>query len=233
MANTDSKNSFNEEIRDLERLVAVWENHGHSCTNFESITDLITQKLVGLDALGDNDIHGTSLKDLGRLVGIRNTIFQLNICTTRNYGEYWGILDAFKEDGHRSLRSEPCGRNVRSSLPKDVRGMGRARLPDDEVSYSVFSIRQLARLCRLHGAECPVGGVQEGTRSRRRCQVNEVLKLAAKLRDTLPPQFHIWIDKIVAQKLRILSIRQAGKSDVSGHHIRSYYVAAHNGKSLR
>lgn len=63
--------------------------------NFESITDLITQKLVGLDALGDNDIHGTSLKDLGRLIGIRNTIFELNICTTRNYGEHLGILDAF------------------------------------------------------------------------------------------------------------------------------------------
>lgn len=105
MASPESKNSFNEVIRDLERLVAVWKIHGHSCMNFESITDLITQKLVGLDALGDNGIHGTSLKDLGRFIGIPNTIFQLNICSTRNYAEHLGILDAFKEDSHRSLRS--------------------------------------------------------------------------------------------------------------------------------
>lgn len=61
----------------------------------------------------------------------------------------------------------------------------------------------------------------------------KALEIAARLRDTLCPQFHKWIDKIIAQKLRILSIHQAGKSDVSGHHIRLHCIAADDGGSLR
>lgn len=72
----------------------VWKNVGHSYMNFESINDLITQKLVGLGAFGEADIRGTALKDLGCLIDIRNTILELNICSTRNYGEHWSIFDA-------------------------------------------------------------------------------------------------------------------------------------------
>ena len=61
----------------------------------------------------------------------------------------------------------------------------------------------------------------------------KALEIAASLRDTLCPYFHMRIDKFIAQKLRILSIRQAGKSDVSEHRIWSYRTAAHDGYSLR
>ena len=88
MANPESNNSFRELIPELERLVGVWKNLGNSYMNFELITDLITQKLVGLGTFGDNDLHGVSLKDVGRLVDIRNTIVEFNICSTRIYGEH-------------------------------------------------------------------------------------------------------------------------------------------------
>ena len=75
----------------------IWENLRDSYRNFESMTDLITQKLVGLRALDDNDIRGTSMKDLGRLVGVRNAIMELDICANRKYCEHWEILDALLE----------------------------------------------------------------------------------------------------------------------------------------
>ena len=95
MADAGSDNSFHAVVPELERLVQVWKNLNHSYTNFESITHLVTQKLVGLGASGEDDIRGTSLKDLGCLIDIHNTILELNICSTRNYGEHWSIFDAF------------------------------------------------------------------------------------------------------------------------------------------
>ena len=65
MADAGSDNSFHEVVPELERLVQVWKNLDHSYTNLESITHLITQKLVGLGAFGEDDIRGTSLKDHG------------------------------------------------------------------------------------------------------------------------------------------------------------------------
>ena len=59
----------------------------------------------------------------------------------------------------------------------------------------------------------------------------KALQIAAKLRNW-QPQYHMMMDKIAAQKLRRLSIRQAGKSDVSQCHVRSYCISAHRGHSL-
>ena len=47
----------------------------------------------------------------------------------------------------------------------------------------------------------------------------KALEIAASVRDTLCPHFHMKMDKLIAQKLRILSIRQAGNSGVSEHCI--------------
>lgn len=62
MANFESEGSVHEKLTELERLVEIWKILGISHMNFESITDLITQQLVGLRALGDNEIRGTSMK---------------------------------------------------------------------------------------------------------------------------------------------------------------------------
>lgn len=80
MASPESNDSFRELFSELERLVEVWMNLGNSYMNFEPVTDLITQKLIGLGTLGDNDLCGVSLKDIGCLVDIRNTIVEFNIC---------------------------------------------------------------------------------------------------------------------------------------------------------
>lgn len=79
MANLESEGSFHETLTELERFVNIWKKFDNSRMNFESINDLITQKLVGLRVLGDSDIRGNSLKDLNRLVDMRNTIMALNI----------------------------------------------------------------------------------------------------------------------------------------------------------
>lgn len=61
----------------------------------------------------------------------------------------------------------------------------------------------------------------------------KALQIAARLRDMLDPDVYILIDKIIAQKLRILTIREAGKSDVGRHYLRSYCIATYIGHSLQ
>lgn len=51
MANPESDHSFRGVFSELERLVEVWKNLGHSYMNFEPITDLITQKLVEVQSM--------------------------------------------------------------------------------------------------------------------------------------------------------------------------------------
>ncbi|KAL9132746.1 MAG: hypothetical protein Q9175_006080 [Cornicularia normoerica] len=221
MANPESENRVHEVISELERLVKVWKNLGHSYMNFESIADLITQKLVGLGALGDNDIHDSSLKNLGRSVGIRNTMVELNVCSTRNYGEHWGFLDAFL----KKMITVLSDRNPMDAT-SDLRCLETleewAAIGFQMMKYAMFSPEScnlldhvvVMRLNTLWKTFEKGLVVKDDVNSMR------VLELAAKLRDTLRPQFHIWIDKIVAQKLRILSIRQAGKSDVHQESIK-------------
>lgn len=229
MANLELVSNFQKEILDLERLVEVWKNLRCSHLNFETISDLITQKLVGLGALCDNDMHGTSLKGLGRLIGIRNTMVELDSCSVTSYGEYWSILDALLKmmitflsarntlDTTSDLRcletlEEWTALNFQM-MQCPLTSLESNALLDDVVFMGLRALREVFEKGLV---------VKDDTNSMR------VLEIAAELRDTLRPQFHKCIDKIIAQKLRILSIHQTGKSDVSGNHIRSYYTAAHN-----
>lgn len=231
MANPESENRVHEVISELERLVKVWKNLGHSYMNFESIADLITQKLVGLGALGDND---SSLKNLGRLVGIRNTMVELNVCSTRNYGEHWGFLDAFL----KKMITVLSDRNPMDAT-SDLRCLETleewAAIGFQMMKYAMFSPESCNLLDRVVVMRLNTlwKTFEKGLVVKDDVNSMRVLEIAAKLRDTLRPQFHIWIDKIVAQKLRILTIRQVGKSDVSWKNIRLYFIVTHTGYSLR
>ena len=232
MANNESANSFYEVIVDLERLVEVWKNLGNSHMSFESITDLITQKLVGLGAFGENDLRDTCLQDLGRLVHLRNKILELDICTTRHYGEHWGILDAFLKKmitffDARYMNTTSDLRCLETLEEWATLGAQMMKYPvrSPESSGLLNSI-VVARLNALRIA------FKDGLVVKNDADSMRALEIAAKLRGIITPQFHMWIEKIIAQKLRILSIRQVGKSNVSGHRIRRYYIVAHSRYSL-
>ncbi len=234
MADNVYADSFYEAVSELERLVDVWKNLGNSHMNFESITDLITQKLVGLGAFSDLDLccGGFSIQYLARLIDLRNKILELNICTTRHYGEHWGILDAFLKNvitwldiRYVDTTSDlQCLENLEEWATLCAKMM-KYRVTSPESSGLLDSIVG-ARLYDLRVA------FEDGLVVKNDVDSMRALEIAAKLRGTLTPQFHMWIDKIIAQKLRILSIRQVGKSDVSGHRIRRYYIVAHNRYSL-
>ncbi len=231
MANNVSTDSFYQVFYELERLVEVWKNLGNSHMNFESITDLIMQKLVGLGAFGENDLCDTSLY-LDRLVDLRNKILELNICTTRHYGEYWAILDALLKNmitwfdtRYVDTTSDlQCLENLEEWATLCAKMM-KYRVTSPESSSLLDSIVG-ARLNDLRVA------FEDGLVVKNDADSMRALEIAAKLRGTLTPHSHMWIEKVIAQKLRILSIRQAGKSDVSGHHIRRYHIVAHNRYSL-
>lgn len=231
MANPESHDSFRQVFPELERLVEVWKNLRHSDMNFEPITDLITQKLVGLGTLGDNDLLDTSLKDIGRLVDIRNMIIELDICSTRNYGEHWLILDAYLKN--MIAMSSP----VPSMDPEYKSDLDCLEILEE---WSTLG----SKMTRYPAASPESGSLldhvivvgvnnlwkafEKGLVVKDDVNSMKALVIAASLRDTLRPQFHMWIDKIIAQKLRILSIRQASKSDVSGHCVQSCCTTAHN-----
>ena len=235
MAENESANSFYEVVSELERLVEVWKNLGSSHMNFESITDLITQKLVGLGAFDENDFREDidSLQDLGRLVDLRNKILDLNICTVRNYGEHWVSFDATLKkmitvisdlnpvDTSSDLR---CLETLEDWATLNIRIMkyhGNSPESSNLLDSIVFA-----------GLNALWVAFDDGLVVKNDVDSMRVLEIAAKLRGTLTTQYRMLIDKIIAQKVRILSIRQVGKSDVSGHHIRRYYIVAHNRYSV-
>lgn len=222
MANPESNDSFRELFPELERLVGVWKNLGNSYMNFELITDLITQKLVGLGTFGDNDLHGASLKDVGRLVDIRNTIVEFSICSTRNYGEHWQILDAFlKKMITISSTIPPMDPEYKPDLDCLEILAEWATLASKMTKYPVTSPESSSMLDHVIVIELKDlwKAFEKGIVVKDDVDSMEALETAASLRDTLCPHFHMRMDKFIAQKLRILSIRQAGKSDVSEHCI--------------
>lgn len=216
MANPESEGSFHEVLTELERLVEIGKNLRNSYMNFESITDLITQKLVGLQALGDDDISGSSLKDLDRLLGIRNTILDLNICSNRNYGEHWKILDGLLE---RKITILSFLNPVDAT--SDLRCLETLEewvvLNDQMIKYPTTSPESGTLLINVVFTRMNTlwETFEKGLIVKDDAGSIRVLEIAAKLRNMFHPQYHRGFDNIVGQKLRILSIRQFGKSDVS------------------
>ncbi|CAD6579855.1 MAG: hypothetical protein ASARMPREDX12_009388 [Alectoria sarmentosa] len=202
MANPESNNSFRELIPELERLVGVWKNLGNSYMNFELITDLITQKLVGLGTFGDNDLHGVSLKDVGRL-----------------------ILDAFlKKMITISSAVPPMDPEYKSDLDCLEILAEWATLASKMTKYPVTSPESSSILDHVIVMELNElwKAFEKGVMVKDDVNSMKALEIAASLRDTLCPYFHMRIDKFIAQKLRILSIRQAGKSDVQFDDVRGH-----------
>lgn len=217
MDNPESEDILQEVLLELERLVEVWKNVGRSNMNFEAITDLITQKLVGLGALREDDLHGTSLEDLGRVVDLRNTLVQLKICPMRNYGEHWGILDAFLKKMITILSAlNPLDATLDLHCLETLEEWAALRFRMIKHSETSPESCSLLEQVVVMGLNALWEAFEKGLVVKDDVRSMMVLEIAMKLRDTLRPEFHMWIDKIVAQKLRILSIRQAGKSDVSG-----------------
>lgn len=96
MANPEANNNFGVIVSELEQLVDVWKKLGNLYMNSGSITNLITQKLDGLVALDENEICGTSWKELGRLVEIRKTLIELENCSGQEeYEEFCQNSDTF------------------------------------------------------------------------------------------------------------------------------------------
>ena len=126
MASSESNNSDDrvcQAISKLERLVEVWKNLRTSDENVELITYLIKQKLVGLGAFTLYDIQGTSTKDLGRSLDLRNTIIEFDICKLGSNDEHWQILDAFLNSmimKSSSISSGECS----SDHPSDLDCLG-------------------------------------------------------------------------------------------------------------
>ena len=216
MASPESKGSFHEVLSELERLVEIGKNLRSSYMNFDSIADLITQKLVGLRALGDDDTRDTSLKDLKRLLVIRNRILDLNICSNRNYGEHWKILDGLLKRTITILSFlHPVDATSDLRCLETLEGwvvLNDQMITHPTVSPEAGSLLNDIVFTRLNTLlETFENGliVKDDTGSMR------VLEIAAKLRKMFHPRYHKGFDKIGGQKLRILSIRQAGKSDVS------------------
>ena len=216
MVNLESEGSFHEVLTEMERLVEIGKNLRTSYMNSESIADLITQKLVGLRAFGDDDIRGTSLKDLKRLLGIRNTILELNMCSNRNYGEHWEILDWLLE---RMIKILAFLHPVDAT--SDLRCLETLEewvaLNDQMITYPTVSPKSGTLLndvvfTRLHALS---EAFENGLTVKDDAGSMRVLEIAAKLRKHFHPRYHRGLDRIVGQKLRILSIRQAGRSDVS------------------
>ena len=236
MANLESDHSCRAVFIELERLVEVWKNLGNSYMNSEPITELITQKLAGLASINDNDLHGTSLKDLGRILDVRNTIVELEICSTRNYGELWEILDGFLKKMITFCSAIPLVHPERKSDLECLEVFEEwATLGTKMTKYSIFSPESSS----LHDHVVVMklndlwNAFEKGIVVTDDVSSIKALEIAARWRDTLRPVFHMRIDKIIAEKLRILSIRQAVKSDVSGNHIRTHCIAADDGYSLR
>ena len=225
MANLEPDDSFRDVLSELECLVDVWKTLGSSYMNSESIADLVTQKLVGLGPLGAKNLRGISLNDLGRLVDMRNTIVELDICSKRFYGEHWQILDAFFQ---KMITRISAAHMVDPGSKSDLDGLTlledwatvaakiRKHTATSPKSSKLLEHVIVAELNKMWHA------FQKGIVVKDDARAMKALQIAAKLRDRFDPKFHMWIDKIVAQKLRILSIRQAGKSDVSGDYTQSF-----------
>ena len=58
MADPEPDHNLRESVSELECLVDVRKNLDNSNMNFEPVNDTITQKPVGLGALGENDLRG-------------------------------------------------------------------------------------------------------------------------------------------------------------------------------
>lgn len=216
MANPDSEGSFHEVLTELERLVEIGKNLRNSYMNFESITDLITQKLVGLRALDDDDIRGTSLKNLNRLLGLRNTILELNISSNRNYGEHWEILDGLLERMITMLSFlHPVDATSDLRCLETLEGwvvLNDKMIRHPNVSPESGSLLNDIVFTRLNTL---LETFENGLIVKDDADSIRVLEIAARIRNMFHSRHFRGLDKIIGQKLRILGIRQAGKSDVS------------------
>lgn len=141
---------------------------------------------------------------------------ELNICSNRNYNEHWEILDALLEKMISFLSDlyfvdTTSDLRCLESLEEWVALSFEMKKYPEVSSHSCTSLDDVLsmRLNTLWEVFDKGLVVKDDA-----CSIR-VLKIAAKLRVMLHSQFHHSIDTIIAQKLRILMIRQAGKSDVS------------------